>query len=125
MGTRHTSLYVSLSLVLFPLDTGWSQGIFEGGRQFQQGPIYEGAHQFCYNCQWINPCPLPLFCSLLPAGKSSLMKILAGVDTNFEGRVQLSPGIRIGFLEQEPELKDGERCGGGVGNEGDGVCDQV
>lgn len=51
-------------------------------------------------------------CSGLPAGKSSLMKILAGVDTNFEGRVQLSPGIRIGFLEQEPELKDGERCGG-------------
>lgn len=81
-------------------------------------PVNASTHGFV-------PLPLPLFCSLLPAGKSSLMKILAGVDTNFEGRVQLSPGIRIGFLEQEPELKDGERCGGGVGNEGDGVCDQA
>jgi len=42
------------------------------------------------------------------AGKSSLMKILAGVDQSFEGRVSLTPGIRVGFLEQEPELKDGE-----------------
>ena len=41
------------------------------------------------------------------SGKSTLMKILAGVDTNCEGNVMLSPGIRIGFLEQEPELKDG------------------
>jgi hypothetical protein len=35
------------------------------------------------------------------------MKILAGADKSFEGRVSLSPGIRIGFLEQEPELGDG------------------
>jgi ATPase subunit of ABC transporter with duplicated ATPase domains len=35
------------------------------------------------------------------------MKILAGADKSFEGRVQLTPGIRIGHLEQEPELTDG------------------
>jgi sulfate-transporting ATPase len=38
------------------------------------------------------------------------MRILAGADTQLaEGRVSLSPGIRIGYLEQEPELKDGAR----------------
>ena len=42
------------------------------------------------------------------SGKSTLMKILSGIDANCEGRVSLSPGIRIGYLEQEPELKDGE-----------------
>lgn len=41
------------------------------------------------------------------AGKSSLMKILAGVDQSFDGKCVLAPGIRIGYLSQEPELKDG------------------
>jgi hypothetical protein len=41
------------------------------------------------------------------AGKSSLMRILAGVDESFEGRVVRVPGIRVGYLEQEPELADG------------------
>jgi len=38
------------------------------------------------------------------AGKSSLLKILAGVDKNFEGQIQVSPGYTIGFLPQEPQL---------------------
>lgn len=42
------------------------------------------------------------------AGKSTLMKILAGVDTAFDGEVYLEPGIKIGYLSQEPELDDGE-----------------
>ncbi|KAG2486629.1 hypothetical protein HYH03_014686 [Edaphochlamys debaryana] len=43
------------------------------------------------------------------AGKSTLMKILAGVDTQLaDGRIVLAPGIRIGYLAQEPELNDGE-----------------
>ncbi|KAG2434937.1 hypothetical protein HYH02_012134 [Chlamydomonas schloesseri] len=43
------------------------------------------------------------------AGKSTLMKILAGVDTSLaDGRVVLAPGIRVGYLAQEPELNDGE-----------------
>ncbi|NCC25210.1 MAG: energy-dependent translational throttle protein EttA [Deltaproteobacteria bacterium] len=36
------------------------------------------------------------------SGKSSLLRILAGVDPNFDGRTDVSPGYTIGFLEQEP-----------------------
>ncbi len=36
------------------------------------------------------------------SGKSSLLKILAGVDQNFDGKTVLAPGHTIGFLEQEP-----------------------
>jgi len=41
------------------------------------------------------------------SGKSSLLRILAGVDKNFEGQISLSPGYTIGFLEQEPQLGSG------------------
>ena len=36
------------------------------------------------------------------AGKSSLLKILAGVDEAFDGKTVLAPGYTIGYLEQEP-----------------------
>ncbi|MDR1659041.1 MAG: ATP-binding cassette domain-containing protein, partial [Desulfovibrio sp.] len=36
------------------------------------------------------------------AGKSSLLKILAGVDQAFDGKTVLAPGYCIGYLEQEP-----------------------
>ncbi len=36
------------------------------------------------------------------SGKSSLLKILAGVDTDFEGKTDIAPGYTIGYLEQEP-----------------------
>ncbi len=42
------------------------------------------------------------------AGKSSLLRIMAGVDTQFEGEAVLSPGYSVGFLEQEPHLEDGK-----------------
>jgi sulfate-transporting ATPase len=38
------------------------------------------------------------------AGKSSLLRIMAGVDKEFEGEARPQPGIKIGFLQQEPEL---------------------
>ncbi len=38
------------------------------------------------------------------AGKSSLLKILAGVDRDFHGETVLSPGYTVGLLEQEPKL---------------------
>ncbi len=38
------------------------------------------------------------------SGKSSLLRILAGVDKNFEGKTQITPGYTVGFLEQEPQL---------------------
>jgi sulfate-transporting ATPase len=38
------------------------------------------------------------------SGKSSLLKIMAGTDDNYEGEVVRMPGIRVGYLEQEPVL---------------------
>ncbi len=38
------------------------------------------------------------------SGKSSLLKILAGVDKDFNGETAVSPGFTLGYLEQEPEL---------------------
>src|SRR5678815_2777072 len=38
------------------------------------------------------------------SGKSSLLRVLAGVDQEFQGRTAVSPGFTIGFLEQEPQL---------------------
>ena len=40
------------------------------------------------------------------SGKSSLLRILAGVDKEFNGETVLSPGHTVGFLEQEPKLND-------------------
>ena len=40
------------------------------------------------------------------SGKSSLLRILAGVDTDFIGKTILTPGHTVGFLEQEPRLDD-------------------
>jgi len=38
------------------------------------------------------------------SGKSSLLRILAGVDQEFQGKTAVSPGFTIGFLEQEPQI---------------------
>ncbi len=40
------------------------------------------------------------------SGKSSLLRILAGVDTDFNGKTTIAPGHTVGFLEQEPQLDD-------------------
>ncbi len=40
------------------------------------------------------------------SGKSSLLRILAGVDADFIGKTILSPGHTVGYLEQEPKLDD-------------------
>ncbi|MGE5859479.1 MAG: energy-dependent translational throttle protein EttA [Ignavibacteria bacterium] len=40
------------------------------------------------------------------SGKSSLLRILAGIDKNFNGETVISPGFTVGFLEQEPQLDD-------------------
>jgi ATP-binding cassette ChvD family protein len=41
------------------------------------------------------------------SGKSSLLRILAGRDTDIDGRVHFEPGYPVGFLEQEPQLTPG------------------
>lgn len=38
------------------------------------------------------------------AGKSTLLRIMAGVDKEFEGEARPQPGIKIGYLPQEPKL---------------------
>jgi len=40
------------------------------------------------------------------SGKSSLLKIIAGIDTNFEGHVVFDKEYKIGYLEQEPTLDE-------------------
>jgi ATP-binding cassette ChvD family protein len=41
------------------------------------------------------------------SGKSSLMRILAGIDTDIDGSVHFEPGYTVGFLPQEPALTAG------------------
>ena len=38
------------------------------------------------------------------AGKSTLLKIMAGLDTDFRGEAWAAEGVRVGYLEQEPQL---------------------
>jgi ATP-binding cassette ChvD family protein len=40
------------------------------------------------------------------SGKSSLLKIIAGLDTNFQGKVTFDKDYKIGYLEQEPSLDE-------------------
>ncbi|MCW8850555.1 MAG: ATP-binding cassette domain-containing protein, partial [Melioribacteraceae bacterium] len=40
------------------------------------------------------------------SGKSSLLKILAGIDKEFNGETTISPGYTVGLLEQEPKLDE-------------------
>jgi len=38
------------------------------------------------------------------AGKSTVLRIMAGVDTDFQGEARPQPGIKVGYLPQEPQL---------------------
>jgi ATP-binding cassette ChvD family protein len=38
------------------------------------------------------------------SGKSTVLRIMAGVDTDFTGEARAAPGIKVGYLEQEPRL---------------------
>jgi energy-dependent translational throttle protein EttA len=48
------------------------------------------------------------------SGKSSLLRIMAGVDKEFEGEARPQPGIKIGLLSQEPELNPEKDVRGNV-----------
>src|SRR5499426_2480757 len=48
------------------------------------------------------------------AGKSSLLKIMAGEDTSFLGESFPADGISVGFLQQEPKLDPGKNVFGNV-----------
>lgn len=42
------------------------------------------------------------------SGKSSLLRIMAGIDGDYTGEVSSAPGYTIGYLEQEPQLQSGK-----------------
>jgi energy-dependent translational throttle protein EttA len=48
------------------------------------------------------------------AGKSSLLRIMAGVDDGFTGEARLTPGFTVGMLEQEPQLDPAKDVQGNV-----------
>jgi len=48
------------------------------------------------------------------AGKSSLLRVMAGVDDGYTGDARLSPGHTVGFLEQEPHLDPSKTVQGNV-----------
>ncbi|MBK5942112.1 energy-dependent translational throttle protein EttA [Halochromatium roseum] len=48
------------------------------------------------------------------AGKSTLLRIMAGIDTEIEGEARPQPGIKIGYLSQEPQLDESKDVRGNV-----------
>ncbi len=48
------------------------------------------------------------------SGKSSLLRIMAGLDDGFTGEARLSPGFTVGLLEQEPHLDESKDVKGNV-----------
>src|SRR5476649_295833 len=48
------------------------------------------------------------------AGKSSLLRIMAGLDDGFSGDARLTPGFTVGYLAQEPELDPAKDVRGNV-----------
>ena len=48
------------------------------------------------------------------SGKSTLLRIMAGIDTEIEGEARPQPGIKVGYLPQEPQLDPGKDVRGNV-----------
>jgi ATP-binding cassette ChvD family protein len=55
------------------------------------------------------------------SGKSSLLRIMAGLDDGFSGEARLTPGFSVGYLSQEPHLDPTKDV---VGNVADGIGEQ-
>jgi len=55
------------------------------------------------------------------SGKTSLLRIMAGLDDGFSGEARLTPGFSVGYLSQEPQLDATKDV---VGNVADGVAEQ-
>jgi len=56
------------------------------------------------------------------SGKSSLLRIMAGLDDGFTGEARLTPGFTVGYLPQEPQLDPTKDV---VGNVMDGVAEMI
>lgn len=48
------------------------------------------------------------------SGKSSLLRIMAGIDTDYNGEARPMPGIKVGYLPQEPQLDENKDVRGNV-----------
>ncbi|WP_258316868.1 ATP-binding cassette domain-containing protein, partial [Escherichia coli] len=48
------------------------------------------------------------------SGKSTLLKIMAGVDKEFSGEARPMPGLKVGYLPQEPQLDPAKDVRGNV-----------
>lgn len=48
------------------------------------------------------------------SGKSTLLKIMAGIDTDIEGEARPQPGLKIGYLPQEPKLNESKDVRGNI-----------
>jgi sulfate-transporting ATPase len=55
------------------------------------------------------------------SGKTSLLRIMAGLDDGFSGEARLTPGFSVGYLSQEPQLDPTKDV---VGNVADGIAEQ-
>jgi len=61
------------------------------------------------------------------AGKSSLLKVIAGLDKDYHGECFVAPGIRVGYLSQEPQLDESKDVAGNVADgaaEAQGIIDR-
>src|SRR6056297_1715150 len=56
------------------------------------------------------------------SGKSTLMRIMGGIDSNYQGEAWAADGVRVGYLEQEPQLDASKDV---LGNVMDGVGDTM
>jgi energy-dependent translational throttle protein EttA len=54
------------------------------------------------------------------AGKSTLLRVMAGIETEFSGDAKPTPGVRVGFLPQEPQLDPSKTV---LGNVEEGVAE--
>jgi ATP-binding cassette ChvD family protein len=90
------------------------------------------AHQFIYTMQKVSRVHPPdrqvltdIYLSFYPgakigvlgsngAGKSSLLRIMAGEDDGYSGEARLTPGFTVGFLKQEPDLNPDKDVAGNV-----------
>jgi sulfate-transporting ATPase len=55
------------------------------------------------------------------SGKTSLLRIMAGLDDGFTGEARLTPGFSVGYLSQEPQLDPNKDV---IGNVADGIAEQ-